>query len=96
MVPNLTESASIGTDGKLHITLTNLSVDKDYELDTVITDAAVKAVSGTILTNNFKAFNTFDEPEKVVPAEFTGAQITDSGLKFTIPACSVLHLEVEI
>ncbi|MBQ7863641.1 MAG: alpha-N-arabinofuranosidase, partial [Lachnospiraceae bacterium] len=38
-VPNLTESVSLGTDGKIHITMTNLSVNEDYEIEGLLADA---------------------------------------------------------
>ncbi len=40
------------------------------------------------------AHNTFDNPNKVYSTEFTEAAITDTGISFTIPAHSVLALEV--
>ena len=96
MVPNLNESVSLGTDGKIHITLTNLSVDEDYEIEGQLTEAEVLDVKGTILVNEMHAHNTFDNPEVVKTAEFDGCKVVDNKLVFTIPACSVLHLEVTV
>ncbi len=96
MVPNLQESVSLGTDGKIHITLNNLSVEKDYEIETQLAEAEVLEVKGTILTNEMHAHNTFDAPETVAPAEFDKVKVVDNKLVFTIPACSVLHLEVTV
>ena len=96
MVPNLSESSSIGKDGKLHITISNLSIDSDYPVNTVLFDTQVKSVTGTILTNSFGAFNTFDNPDTVKPEPFTRISAEGNKLHFTIPACSVLRLDVEI
>lgn len=93
-VPNLTESVSVDADGVLHITLTNLSIEDSYEIDTTIVDRAVSEVTGEILTNEMHAMNTFDEPENVDIVPFKDVKITDKGLSFTIPACSVVHLTV--
>lgn len=93
-VPNLTESVSMDADGVLHITLTNLSIEDSYEIDTTIVDRAVSEVVGEILTNEMHAMNTFDEPENVHIVPFKDVKITDKGLSFTIPACSVVHLTV--
>ena len=41
------------------------------------------------------AMNTFDEPENVKVKEFKNVKITDKGIAFTVPACSVLHLAVK-
>ena len=93
-VPNLNESVSLGTDGKIHITLNNLSVNEDYEIEAVFAETVLKAVEGEILTGNFAAYNTFANPDAVHTESFTGANIRDNKIKFTVPACSVLHLAV--
>jgi alpha-N-arabinofuranosidase len=55
----------------------------------------VNSVKGQILTNDMGAFNTFDNPDKVHTEEFTDFKITDKGINFKIPPCSVLTLTVE-
>lgn len=95
MVPNLTESVSVDKDGVMHITITNLSVSEDYEIETEIRDRKVTEVTGEILTNEMRAMNTFEDPEAVKAEPFMGAEVTDEGLRFTVPACSVLHLAVK-
>lgn len=96
MVPKLNESVSLGADGRLHITMTNLSLTDSSEVETVLTEAAVRSVKGTVLTGEMTAHNTFDEPDKVQAAEFRDYRVTENGLAFTVPACSVLSLEVEL
>lgn len=95
-VPNLQESVSLGKDGKIHVTLNNLSVTEAYDMDVVFTETKLKAVEGTILTNEMHARNTFDAPNVVHPESFDKVEIAENSLKFKIPACSVLHLAVEI
>jgi alpha-N-arabinofuranosidase len=95
-VPALQESVSMSGDGRVHVTLNNLSVTDSYEIDAVFTEAAVKSVKGTLLSNEMDAHNTFEEPDKVKPAQFTKCAVTDKGIAFTIPACSVLQLELEL
>ena len=96
MVPNLNESVSLGTDGKIHITMTNLSADKEYEIEGQLAEAEILEVKGTVLTNEMHAHNTFEQPDVVKTEEFDGCKIVDNKLVFTIPACSVLHLEVTV
>lgn len=96
MVPNLQESVSMSEDGKLHLTLNNLSLAEAYPIEGILTMAKVKSIKGTILTNSYNAYNTFDNPDNVKPEAFDKVDITDEGFSFTIPACSVLHLEIEI
>ncbi len=95
MVPNLQESTSMDEEGKINITINNLSVSENYDIEGIIVDKEVKTVKATILTNKMEAHNTFDEPENVKPEEFTNFTITDKGLNFTIPACSVLSFIIE-
>ncbi len=95
-VPNLNESVSLGKDGKIHITINNLSVEKDYEVESILADTEIEAVSGTILTNEMHAHNTFENPNMVHTEKFEGCTFKDDRLTFTIPACSVLHLEVTV
>lgn len=96
MVPQLHESVSLSKDGKVQVTLNNLSITESYNIEGILTDSKVKSVKGTILTNDMKAYNTFDNPDKVSPKTFTDFKITDSSISIAIPACSVLHLELEI
>ena len=96
MVPSLSESVSLGKDGKIHVTINNLSVEKDYEIEGVFTETSLKDVKGTIVTGAMRDHNTFDEPNKVRAESFTDCRIKDNKLVFTIPKCSVLHLEVTV
>ena len=80
----------------LHLTITNLSVSESYEVDAAILDREIKEeVKGEIVTEEMHAKNTFEEADKVCVKEFSGVQVTEKGLKFTIPACSVLHVAVK-
>ena len=94
MVPNLSESASIDADGKLQITIGNLSVTEDYPIETILTGFAAKKACAQILHNEMHAKNTFDDPDVVSSKAFDVA--LDGGkLCFTIPACSVVQITLE-
>ena len=95
-MPNLTESVSQSQDGKLHLTLTNLSLDEAEDIESIFADSQVKAVKGTVLTGKMQAHNTFDEPDQVHEEAFSAVTVKEDRISFTIPACSVLHLEVEL
>ena len=94
MVPNLNESVSIDEEGTVHITLSNLSLEEGYTIDTTILDKKVTSLKGEILTNDMRAMNTFENPETVHVEEFTDMDITETGIQIRIPACSVVHIEV--
>jgi len=94
-VPNLSESVSMDSEGTIHITVANLSNTEDYEVETLLTDYEVSEIKGEIVHEEMHVHNTFENPDAVKVQEFTGAEKTDKGLKFTIPKCSVLHLAVK-
>ena len=96
MVPNLTESVSVAKDGKLHITLTNLSLEDNTDIEAILAETPVKSVKAEVLTNAMRAHNTFDEPDVVHTVSFDQCKVDGNKINFTIPACSVLHLEVEV
>ncbi len=95
-VPNLHESVSIGEDNKLHITINNLSASEAYDVESIIAETKVRTVKATLLSADFNTYNTFEKPDAVEPVEFKDYKITDKGILFKIPACSVLHLEAEV
>ncbi len=96
MVPNLHESVSRDKEGKVHITLNNLSATESYEIESVLYESKVTSVKGTILTGKMQDHNTFDHPENVKMKEFTTCSVNGNKVIFTVPACSVLHLELEL
>lgn len=95
-VPDLTESVSMGKDGKLHITMTNLSLDEDRQIEAVLAETTVKSVTGEILTGAMDAHNTFEASNEVHTVSFDGCKAEGGKITFTIPARSVLHLAVEL
>lgn len=94
-VQNLHESASVDAEGKLNITINNLSVTDAYDINSILVDMDVKSVKAEILTNRMNAYNTFDNPNLVHTEEFTDFKVTDKGIDFKIPACSIIHFTVE-
>ena len=98
-MPNLTESVSQSGDGRLHVTLTNLSLDEAEDMEGIFADCKIKSVKGTILTGAMRAHNTFEAPDEVHTEEFAAVSVTDAAtgrIKFTLPPRSVLHLEIEL
>ena len=41
------------------------------------------------------AHNTFDKPAEVKPEQFTGINITEKGINFNIPPCSVISITLK-
>ena len=94
-VPNLHESVSIDSEGKINITINNLSLTDAYDVESVLVDRKVNSVKAQILNADMNAYNTFDNPDAVKPVEFNDFKITEEGLNFKIPACSVISFVVE-
>ena len=96
MVPNLTESASVDKDGKIHLTITNLSLDEAADVESTLLGKNIKGVKGTIVTGKMDAHNTFDAPDVVKDEVFDKVSFEGDTLKYTVPVCSVLHLKVTV
>lgn len=94
-VPNLTESVSV-KDDILHITLTNLSCEEDYEIETSLVDTSVHSVEGSLISGKMNAHNTFEESENVREVPFTAISTEGEKIRFTIPSCSVLRIDIRI
>ncbi|MDD5935353.1 MAG: alpha-L-arabinofuranosidase C-terminal domain-containing protein [Clostridiales bacterium] len=96
MVPNLSQSVSQGPDGKLQLTISNASLTESYDVESIIAEYRVKGAVGKILCDKMDAHNTFEAPETVKPVDFLDLKINDKGVAFSIPACSVVQLEIEL
>jgi alpha-N-arabinofuranosidase len=101
-LPQISASASVDKDGKVHISLCNLSHEASADIDCLLGGMPVfkggvpSSVSGTILTAPvMNAHNTFDDPENIKPAAFNGASLKDGNLKVVLPAKSVTVLTIE-
>ena len=95
MVPNLSELVSIDADGVMNITMTNLDLEHAYPIETTILGKKVESIKAQIVTQEMHAKNTFEDPENVTVQSFEGVEKVHAGIKFTIPACSVLHIALK-
>jgi alpha-N-arabinofuranosidase len=95
-LPALSASASKNKDGILHISVVNIHPEEDAELKIDLIGTGLKDVSGRILTSdNFTDHNTFENPEKVKPEIFKDIKIKKNEVTGTIPAKSVVVLEIK-
>ena len=58
-------------------------------------ESAYKVIEANIVTGDMKAYNDFDEPERVKEEVFTAYEECMGGIKVQIPACSVLELRLQ-
>ncbi|MDE7043581.1 MAG: alpha-N-arabinofuranosidase, partial [Acetatifactor sp.] len=93
-VPSLQESVSLQKDGSILATLANLSVTESYPVEILLAETKPEQVKASILTGEMHAHNTFEEPDTVKEAAFEAVTVTQRGVSFTIPPCSVVSLEI--
>lgn len=64
-------------------------------MEIAFTECKPSEVTAKILTNEMHAYNTFENPENVKQEDFTAFTVTDKGICFTMPACSVIQFRVK-
>lgn len=94
MVPNVQESVSVDEEGVITITLNNLSLTQEQEMEIVLEEKTCEKVEATLLCGGMRDYNTFDMPERVKEECFKDYQRTERGLRLRLPACSVLLLRI--
>jgi len=94
-VPCLSASASKDQAGAVHVTLCNLNPNEAAEVKATLPGFKPGKISGSVLTAAaINAHNTFERPEAVKPVAFGGARIAADGFAATLPAKSVVVLEL--
>lgn len=81
-------------EGVVTVSLANTSLADEAEVSLPLAGLDVKRVAGgEILTSSDIAdYNSFDNPEKVKPTAFKGADIKKGDLKVTLPPASIVTL----
>jgi alpha-L-arabinofuranosidase len=96
-VPSINVSASKDASGKIHITLVNLNPNAENPVTLNLGLPKNITISGEVITSkNMNDFNDFGSAAKVVPAKFDGFKLNGSQLVVTMPAKSVVGLELVI
>ena len=92
-LPALSASASRDGQGRVHLSLVNLDPRAEAVVDARLLGGAVTSVSGRVLTGPaIDAHNTFEAPDRVRPAPFTGAVLRAGALEVRLPPRSVVVL----
>lgn len=95
VIDNLSESASIDSEGRINLTLANLSLDRAYDISAAISGMKAKIFKAEIITGRKDDHNSFDAPDTVKSEEFKNLKLTGEGLDITVPALSILHITIE-
>ena len=95
-VPALHASASRDKEGKLRLSIVNLDPNRPAQVSTKIVGASAKRITGRLLTAPaMNTVNTFDKPDGVKPARFTGMQVQGDQITLSLPSKSVVVLEIQ-
>ncbi|MFN7925555.1 MAG: alpha-L-arabinofuranosidase C-terminal domain-containing protein [Bryobacteraceae bacterium] len=95
-MPAVSASAVRDSTGAIHVGLANADPDRTITVSARIEGAASARVSGRIITASaMDAKNTFEQPSAIAPASFTGARIAGGQLQVTLPAKSVVMLDLQ-
>ncbi|HEY0776431.1 MAG TPA: alpha-L-arabinofuranosidase C-terminal domain-containing protein [Gemmatirosa sp.] len=94
-IPAISASASRDRRGVMHVTMSNLDPNRARTVSAELRGASVSGATGRILTAPaISSHNTFEQPNVVQPAPFTGAQVANGRLTVTLPPRSVVVLEL--
>lgn len=95
-LPAVSVSASRDKNNLVHISLVNIDASKEQSVTIQLGDVKATSLTGRILTSSkLQNHNTFEKPDVVKPAIFNKATISGQELKITLPAFSVVVLELK-
>ncbi|KQT35229.1 alpha-N-arabinofuranosidase [Sphingomonas sp. Leaf412] len=94
-MPGVSASAVRGKDGVVRIALANLDPNRADTVVATVPGVTAATVTGQVLTaGTMTALNTFDAPDAVAPRPFAGARVEAGVVTVTLPAKSIVMLEL--
>ena len=92
----ISSTASRDKEGRIHVSLSNISLTESADVTINLEGINGKQVSGRILTaDKIDDYNTFENPEVIAPKAFKDAKIQKGALLVKIPAKSIVVLEIK-
>ena len=92
-LPAVSASASRSELGDVLLTLCNLNPNQGVALDCELRDLNITQVEGMVLVGDaITAHNTFESPNRVLPAAFDGANLVGERLTVQLPPASLVAL----
>ncbi len=93
-LPAVSASASKDKNNAVHISLVNIDAKKTNKIEIDVKDLGIKNFTGMIITSSkLQDYNSFENPNKIVPTVFKGFENKKGKLEITIPPFSVIVLE---
>ena len=78
----------------IHISLTNIDTKNKNKVEIDLKELGVKNFTGKIITSaKLQDYNSFENPNKIVPVDFKSFENKKGKLEITIPPFSVVVLE---
>lgn len=90
---NIQQSVSQDKDGVITITLVNTSLEGEETIEAVLMEETPTKAEGFILHGGLNDYNEFGK-EPVLYEKPLDVQLTQRGVKFVVPACSVVTVRV--
>ncbi len=95
-LPAISASASRDEKGVTHISLVNIDAKNNQEIAIELRGVRFTSVTGRILNGEkLQDHNSFESPQQIKPSVFKQATISGTTLKVTMPAHSVVVLELK-
>lgn len=95
-VPSVSASAVRDKQGVVHVALANLDPNRSVTVSTSLTGVTARGVSGQLLTAGaMNATNGYGVAPTVAPVAFNGARLSGRTLTATLPAKSVVMLDLK-
>jgi len=95
-IPAVNVSASRDSLGVVHLTLVNIDPVKAVSIKTILQGISWKQLNAQVLTSaSFTDINTFENTDKIRPVEFKGAKKEGEYLSVTLPAKSIVVIELK-
>jgi len=92
----ISASASMDEEGLIHLSLVNINPGQDIQMEVEVRGKTSAEVTGQVLSSReLDGHNTFLHPEVVVPVAFEGARFKKGKLELTIPARSIVVLQLD-
>ncbi len=92
-VPMVSATASRDKNGVIHISLSNIDVNKTQEVTVNLPGVKAKKATGEILTSEkITDYNSFENPNKIKLVPFNDLNINKETIKIKLPAKSIVTL----
>ena len=95
-IKSISSSASIDTNGLIHITLTNVNPNNEAKVKVELSGSGQKEfVRGEIITAaEINSYNDFGKEEEVTLKEFKNVSVNGSSIDIELPAKSIVMIEL--